>query len=211
VPILPKMAYNSPMHPPRELIQKLIAAVTEASRNPAFIHHPWFVEYHLAIVARIADELVAHYPQANPELVTVMAWMHDYGKILDFDHQYEITLREGPKLLRDIGFATEFADMVIEYIAILDRKMELDLHEAPIEVQIVSSADGCSHMVGPFMALYWWENANRPFKSLMESNLKKADKDWNRKIILPEARQAFEARHQILLEQAGHFPDTFLS
>ncbi len=41
-------------------------------------------------------------------------------------------------------------------------------------------------------------------------NRKKIDKDWTRKIVLPEARQAFQARYQFLCEQAGDLPTRFL-
>src|SRR6202012_3897029 len=116
--------------------------VREAAANPEFVHHKWFVQWHLEIVERIALELCGHYADANRDLVEVMAWLHDYGKIFDYDNQYETTLMKGPKTLIDLGFPDSFAHQAAEYIGILDKKMELDLHKAPIEVQIVSSADG---------------------------------------------------------------------
>ena len=194
----------------REKIDAFKAHVKEASANPEFVHHKWFVKWHLEIVARIALELCDHYPQADRNLVEVMAWMHDYGKILDFDHEYETTLIESPKILAKLGFPTEVARKTVDYIKILDKKLELDLHDAPIEVQIVSSADGCSHMVGPFLQLWWYEHADRSFEDLMANNRAKIDKDWNRKIVLPEARRAFEQRYKFVLEQSGDLPPKFL-
>lgn len=148
------------------------------------------MRYHLEIVDRIATELLEFYPEANTQLVKAMVWMHDYGKALNFD--------------------TEFIDKVIKYISILDRKLEIDLNSAPIEVKIVSSADGCSHFVGPFMSLWWWENSDKSIEELLNDNLKKVDKDWNRKIVLAEARRAFEKHYNILLQQSCAFPDKFI-
>lgn len=199
------------MHPSAERIETLKQAVITASNNPNFIHHPWFVTYHLEIVAGLANELLAFYPDANPELVEVLAWIHDYGKALDFDRQYEMTLSEGPKLLQKLGFEPEFTKTVIDYMEIMDKKLELDIHTAPLEVQIVSSADGCSHLAGPFMPLWWWENAGKPFEELMVDNIRKAEKDWNHKVVLPEARRAFAQRHRFLLEQMGRLPEKYLS
>lgn len=184
--------------------------VIEASSNPDFVHHKWFVKWHLEIVERIAEELLEAYPSADKDLVRVMVWLHDYGKILDFDNQYQMTLSEGPKILEQIGFDKAFAERAVKNIEILDRKMVEELSQAPLEVQIVSSADGCSHMVGPFMYLWWHENADKSFEDLMVDNRFKVSKDWNRKIVLPEAREAFRKYYDVTLQQTGELPEKFL-
>lgn len=195
----------------QDKIDAFKAHVIEASANPDFVHHQWFVQWHLEIVEQIALELMEHYTAADRNLVLVMVWLHDYGKILDFDNQYAKTLSAGRAKLTELGFAPDFVDKATSYIEILDKKMELDISRTPIEVQIVSSADGCSHMVGPFLNLWWYENAEKPFTELMSDNLYKLNKDWTRKIVLPEARQAFEARYQILRQQAGELLQRLLT
>lgn len=201
-------------------MNKQIAAfkqhVTEVSANPEFLHHKWFVQWHLEVVAKIALELCDHYPQADRDLVEVMAWLHDYGKILDYDNQYTKTLSAGREKLAELGFPADMVDKAINYIEMLDKKMELDLHEAPIEVQIVSSADGCSHMTGPFMYVFWNEAtdqtfAGKTFEELMALNIAKAEKDWKYKIVLPEARQAFEGRYHHIKEQSGQLPTKYFA
>lgn len=200
------------------MLDKIVAFrehVKEAASNPAFVHHKWFVQWHLEIVEKIASELCEHYPDADRELVEVMVWLHDYGKILDFDHEYQATQTEGPKILHQLGFPPEFVESAVQAIDILDKKMEIDLHQAPIEVQIVSSADGCSHMVGPFLFIFWNEAtdktfAGKTFQELMHLNHTKVEKDWNRKIVLPEAREAFEARYKLILEQTGSLPARYV-
>jgi len=189
--------------------------VREVAQDPDFVHHRWFVKWHLEIVAKIADELCELYPKADRDLVKVMVWLHDYGKILDFDNQYEKTLTAGRQKLQALGFPAEFIDRAITYIETLDKKLEIDLHKAPIEVQIVSSADGCSHMVGPFLVIFWHETTDKTFtgktfEELMELNRQKIDKDWHFKIVLPEARSMFRARYKFHCEQAGDLPAKFL-
>ena len=177
--------------------------VREISSAPAFVHHEWFVRWHLEIVERIALELCDKYPEADRELVEEMVWLHDYGKALDFDNQYAVTLSAGRAKLTEMGFTRDFVERAISGIETMDKKMELDLHEATLEVQIVASADGCSHMVGPFLSLYWREHPELSTEELLAANRAKLEKDWNRKITLPEARAAFAAHHDFLLAQAS--------
>jgi hypothetical protein len=187
-----------------DLREKLVGAYSRGN----FIHHEWYVRYHMEIVEKIADELTGIYPDADRDLVSVLVWLHDYGKTIDPHNQHQLTLTEGRATLTAIGFDDAFTDRVVHYLDLVDKK--LDLPNAPIEVRIVSSADGCAHFVGPFFTLWWWENPGIPYRELMAGNRRKALKDWTTKIVLPEARNAFEDRMKLVLEQCGTIPDRFL-
>ncbi len=195
------------------MLDKLISFkhhVCAVANDPEFIHHAWFVQWHLNIVEKAAGELLHHYPTADRSLVEVMVWLHDYGKILDFEHQYETTLTAGRQKLTELGFPADFVEKAVSYCEMLDKKMELDLKQAPIEVQIVSSADGLSHLIGPFMYFWWQENATKPYQELMADTKAKAIKDLTRKIVLPEARAAAESRYAFIMEQSGELPSKII-
>ncbi len=180
-----------------------------AARNPAFVHHRWYVEHHLAIVERIALELCARYPQADATLVRVLVWLHDYGKAIDRVNERVATLTRGRAALLAAGFPPDF---VAHALRCYERHEAHDtLADAPIEVRIVSSADGAAHLVGPFYALHWHENPQRPIAALLAENRRKALFDWERKIVLPEVRAAFAERHRQRLEQCGDLPERFLA
>ncbi len=193
----------------KELLRVFKKEVTTSIINPKFIHHAWFLRYHLIIVEKIALEICNYYPQADKNIVLLLVWLHDYGKIIDFHNQYKTTLSIGKKKLLMLGFPQEIVEKTIMYIAILDRKS--DITQAPIEVQVVSSADGAAHLVGPFYAIYWKEHYNYMVEKLMKENKRKALIDWNKKIVLPEVKKAFLSRHSQLLERCGKFPKKYLS
>lgn len=192
------------------LFEKLKAAVVDAAVNPDFRHHKWYIKYHLEIVEQIAMELCDTYSHADRKLVSMLVWFHDYGKMLDFDDQYEKTLTEGKNKLVELQFPNELVEKIIHYIDLADKKVNLESNDTPIEIKILSSADGAAHLVGPFFALYWYENPDRAIDSLLEGNTNKALIDWEKKIVLPEVKKAFLNRHLLILEQSGKLPKKFL-
>ena len=192
-------------------IELLKEHVIEMSSRSEFIHHDWFVRYHLVIVEKIALELCERYLEANRDMVQVLVWIHDYAKILDKEHESDDRLLEvGYEKLLELGFTPIFADLVLENLRIFEMKIEIDLRQAPLEVQIVSSADGAAHLIGPFWMIYHKENAHLTIDALLAENQRKLKKDWERKIVLPEVRAAFLERHRFVSEQTGIFPDKFL-
>lgn len=193
----------------QSIIQRLKKDVITKAAKPSFIHHKWFVKYHLDIVESISLELCEAYPEADKNLVLILVWLHDYKKIVA-SNSLELESCLATNSLLNRGFSQELVKTVVSYLDIIDKKLELNLNLAPIEVKIVSSADAASHLIGPFYYLWWHENSDKSYQELMQDNINKVYKDWNYKIVLPEIKLAFKKRYEFLLEQCGQIPNKIL-
>lgn len=183
--------------------------VIENFSRKDFTYHEWMVEYHLKIVEKIAMEICDVYTEADRDIVQALVWFHDFGKPLDEKNERAITLIEGPKAMLDCGFSQEFIDRVVECWQLMEKKNEIDIRTTPIETQIVSSSDGASHFTGVFYPSYFNEDGD-DFITTQKHLKEKIEKDWNRKIVLPEVQNAFEAYYLRAKEMLGEFPEKFL-
>jgi HD superfamily phosphodiesterase len=193
-------------------ILKLKNRISLLSSSTSFLHHKWFVKWHLDIVEQISLELCNIYEEADKEIVLALVWIHDYAKIVDRDNEHDLKVMERIKdLLDSCGFEHSFVEKVFSSLQTFESYKEIDLRTAPIEVQIVSSSDAASHFVGPFAHIYWYEFNHKSIEDLMEGDRKKLTKDWEKKITLPEIKKAFQSRYEHLLEQVGNLPNEYLN
>jgi hypothetical protein len=176
-------------------------AISAMAQDAAFKHHKWYLKHHLLIVEEISLALGKIHPEADRDLVLLLVWMHDYGKITNQSSTASII--NGEQFLIDHGVHPDRAKQVINSIAIIDRKDIQELTAAAIEIQIVSSADGAAHMIGPFFSIYWWENSDRSIAELQSHNRRKLQTDWERKIVLPAVKRAFATKYHDLLANFG--------
>jgi hypothetical protein len=123
----------------------------------------------------------------------------------------DVALLEGGQRLVEIGFSDDFVRHAVEHARTLDAYVELDLTELPWRSRSCPQPTAAPNFIGPFLQLWWWEHPEKPFEELMADNRRRIIKDWNRKIVLPQARAAFEHRYRFLLEQTGVLPDRFIA
>ena len=185
-----------------ELLNQLRMFVSEKASNPDFIHHKWFVKWHLEIVETLSKDMTKFYPDADEATLIALGWMHDYGKIVDYDNQYDHKyVEEGRIAMMTLGFNEVFATNIAESVKLFDAKNHLESES--IEIRIVSSADACSHLNGPFISLYWHENPDRPFEAIMNENVRKLGGEWQLKVTIPEAIKAYQELHDTAMFHAS--------
>ena len=192
----------------KEKLEKFREIVKTNNARPDFVYRDWMFEHHLEIVHRIAMELCDIYTDADRDIVEALVWFHDFGKPLDEENERPVTRTQGPKVMSECGFAEDFIAKVLEYWELMEKKNEIDIRTTPLEVQIISTADGCSHFVGMFYPSFFGDGDS--LDVTREHLSKKIEVDWNRKIVLPEAREAFQDRYERAKELIGQYPQTFI-
>ena len=195
----------------KEKLEAFKQVVIENSNNPDFTYREWFIADHMIIVERIAMELCDIYTKADRDVVFALVWFHDFGKPIDEKNEREITKTKGSETMRKIGFTDEFIEKVLSYWTRMEMKEEIDISKEAIEVQIVSTADGASHFVGKFYASYFYRFPGDDLKSLEKTLKAKIKKDWERKIVLPEVKEAFKERYIRALEIVGDYSNKFIT
>lgn len=185
--------------------------VIENCSNKDFIFREFFVADHLVIAERIAMELCDIYKEADRDLVFALVWFHDFGKPIDIKNERVITREEGAKAMCRADLPVEFVDRVLKYWERMEMKNEIDISKECIEVQIVSSADGAAHLAGKFFSTYFGDFKEESLEETVARIKKKIKQDWERKIVLPEVKKAFEQRYLMALEITGEYPKKFIN
>ena len=178
--------------------------VEQLCADERFVHHKWFFKYHLELVEKLVHELCVTHPEANKDVLESLIWFHDLDKIL---RDQNVTPEA---IMTELGYEKKEINELNRLNEIEGSHREVDLTTCEIEVQILSSADGAAHLLGPFFAIYWYENPQKSIEELMNGNREKLKRDWERKIVLPEVKKAFLERKNITTEQNMVLLDKFL-
>lgn len=184
--------------------------VTKNCKNENFEYKEWFIPDHLEIVEKIAMELCDIYKEADRDVVNALVWFHDFGKSIDAKNEREVTKEKGIEAMRLVGLDEIFINKVYESWLRMEMKNEIDISKEPIEVQIVSTADGASHFVGKFYSTYFMDDKNESMNELEKRISDKIKQDWERKIVIPEVKKSFNDRYHRALEILGEYPDKFI-
>jgi hypothetical protein len=189
--------------------ESLKKQIIDMSNHTQFKHHKRFIVYHLNILEQICKELVTLFP-CNKDIVFALVRIHDYTKICHYDdHEW---FEKWHELLISCWYTHELSKQILEYRKLFEQKMIIDLHTTPIEIQIVSSADAMSHYIWPFFPIYRYEHPEKSIEELMSDNIKKLNKDINRKVTLPEVKEFLEQRVSLFQERfCGTIPQTFFT
>ncbi|MDI6722495.1 MAG: HD domain-containing protein [Candidatus Aenigmarchaeota archaeon] len=164
----------------------------------------WFIGSHLEYVERLALRL-AEIKGANKDVLRLSAWLHDISHentSVKEDHHVQNS-RFAVKFLRERGFE-EGIISAVEHCILTHRCRDEHMPQT-LEAKIFASADAMSHIEN-FSVLLFAAFVLKKYGLETAYNWlsRKIDRDWNRKILIPEGKEMVREKYEealVMLEK----------
>lgn len=166
--------------------------------------------YHLLPVVEYAAKL-AEICEVNKEVVELSAWLHDIGRIKFGARNHELTgAAEAERLLKQFGYSAEIIEQVKH--CILAHRGSGSIRPQTMEAKVVAAADALAHfdMFLPLLTAIGKRGKGKDDKILYRWIYEKMERDWNKKILIPEAMEIAEEKYraiELLLGSEASGPD----
>lgn len=167
-------------------------------------------KYHLLPVVEYAAKL-AEICDVNKEIVELSAWLHDIGRIKFGARNHELTgAAEAERILKQFGYSDEIIEQVKH--CILAHRGSGSIQPQTMEAKVVATADALAHfdMFLPLLTAIGKRGKAKDDKIIYRWIYEKMERDWNRKILIPEAMEIAEEKHraiELLLGSEASGPD----
>lgn len=163
----------------------------------------WFVELHLKVVRDFAAKL-AEIKNADRGVVELSVWLHDITHAQNNipNMHNKVNAEFSKTFLKEKGFDEETIEKVCH--CILTHRCKDGYFPETLEARIVATADALSHIEKFDLLLELAFYAKKySTKEAYEWLSKKIARDWNDKILVPEAKEMIKHKYEevkILLE-----------
>lgn len=127
----------------------------------------------------------------------IAAWLHDIGRLPYTDkknlNHHIIGARKAEKILRKLNCPKEKIEIIKQ--AIICHRGSNGQKPKSIEEKIIANADAMSHFDVLPILYYWRAQQGDSFKKITDWVEKKYERNWNKKISLPEARKIVREKY----------------
>lgn len=174
--------------PKIEKIRKLV--------RDKFEENDW--KYHMLPVVKYAKELAKAY-KVDKELVELAALLHDIGRVnIKHDEDHHIVgLPEAEKILKKFDYSKEIIKEVKHCVA--SHRTSKGSKPKTMVAKIVANADAMAHL-DILPVFFWWRKSrkNYTFEETVKWVKNKIEKDWKKKITLPEAKKISRNKYEAI-------------
>lgn len=149
---------------------------------------------HIVPVVNYAKKL-AKILGVDEEKAELAALLHDIGRIKFGSKDHEITgIPEAEKILKEYNYPKETIDEVKHCIE--SHRGSKDILPRTILAQIITNADAMAHL--DILPLFFHNPKKHTFEESLQFVSGKIDRDWNKKLTLPEAKQMMEEKYRAI-------------
>lgn len=166
-------------------------------------------DYHILQVVKYAL-LLAKKLNADLEVVEVAAYLHDIGRadnrkdfvnnerqFLGDNNHHIVGAKESVSILQDLGYDKKFIKKVEH--CVLAHRGRKDPNPETLEAEIIACADAMSHF-DTFLHLFSvFLKTTDSFEEAIIEIEKKMDRNWNKKLTLPESRAMIEDKYNAIV------------
>jgi len=154
-------------------------------------------KYHMLPVIKYAKKLAKKY-KVNKETVELAALLHDIGSVdIKYDEDYHIVgVPEAEKILKKFKYPEKIIKEVLHCVA--SRRTSKGPKPKTMVAKIIANADAMSHfdiLPGFFC---WRGGRDEKFEDILKWTENKIEKDWQRKITLPEAKKMSKKKYEAI-------------
>ncbi len=162
-------------------------------------------KYHISAVVKNAM-LLADRLGADKDVVEMAAYLHDMALSLDREDLNEFVKKnehhilgaeQSREFLKDLGYDDEFIEKVV--YCILTHRGRAKPDPETLEAEIIACADAMAHF-DTFLDLFplFIKTNNGSFEKAVIEIEKKMERNWERKLTLPEAKEIVKDKHEAI-------------
>ncbi len=158
--------------------------------------HKGIWDYHIILVIKYAKQL-AEILKVDKDIVELAALLHDIGTIRVGRENHEITGQEqAKKILQELYYDKK----IIEEITYCIATHRGDLNNPPktLYAKIIANADAMAHFDAIPRFIYWKAKDGKTFKYTIQYIEDKVERNWDKKITIPEAREIVREKYEAL-------------
>lgn len=153
-------------------------------------------KFHILPVVKWTKRL-AKLLKVDEEVAELAALLHDIGRIKYGGENHHITgAKEAEKILRKYKFPESIISEVKH--CVLSHRSATDIKPKTKLAKIIANADVMAHFDNFPVLIFFGASRNFSFKETIEWVEKKIEKDWNKKLTLPQARKLMRKKYQAI-------------
>jgi len=143
-------------------------------------------------------KILAQKINADEEIVTVAAWLHDYASVYDAKLMPEHHLHS-PKFAQEILKSLNYPQDKIDQVkhCIEAHRGSQNIPRTTIEAECVASADAMAHITSfPSLLILAWKVHNMDYQEGIDWALVKMERSWNK--LIPEAKELVKDQYEAI-------------